>query len=224
MRLTRICTVLLIAVVAGVAIQGQGRGGGAEWQASYGDAQRTSWIRTDAAISIESMSKPGFELQWRTKLENAPRGGSGLMQGVTVNGVMLFTPLSIVTGSSNNVFALDNDTGWTFWQRHFDAALPAPTAACPGGITASAARTANLTPPAAGGGRGFGGGGGGRGGYSSVIGGAGEGAPVQMRGGGAGRAGAPGAPGAAPGAAAGAPVAGGRGGDPAAPGAPGRRA
>jgi len=199
MRSSRLSLAVIAPVLVTVLVGAQGRGGGSEWQATYGDPQRTSWIRTDAAISIESMSKPGFELQWKTKLENAPRQGNGLMQGVTVNGVMLFTPLSVVTGSSNNVFALDNDTGYTFWQRHFDAALPAATAACPGGITASAARTANLTPPAAGGGRGFGGGGGGRGGYSSVLGDAGEGAPVQMRGGGA-RANAPAAPGAAPGA------------------------
>ena len=48
------------------------------------------------------MSKPGFELQWKAKLDNQPRGVHGLAQGVTANGVTLFVPMSLVTGSSNN--------------------------------------------------------------------------------------------------------------------------
>ena len=48
------------------------------------------------------MSKPGFELQWKAKLDNQPRGVHGLWQGVTASGVTLFVPMSLVTGSSNN--------------------------------------------------------------------------------------------------------------------------
>jgi hypothetical protein len=105
------------------------RGGGSEWLTAQGDAQRTSWIRTDAAISVEALSKPGFDLQWKVKLENQTRHTNGLAQGVTANGVTLFIPLSLVTGSSNNVYSIDNDTGYLLWQRHFDSALPAATAA-----------------------------------------------------------------------------------------------
>ena len=54
--------------------------------------------------------------------------------------------MSIVAGSSNNVYALDNDTGYVVWQRQFDAPLPAPTAACPGGITAAATRIVSVVP------------------------------------------------------------------------------
>ena len=127
------------ALVVGV-VWAQTRGGGSEWLTALGDAQRTSWIRNDAAISVDAMSKPGFELQWKAKLENQPRHLNGLAQGVTANGVTLFVPLSLVTGSSNNVYAIDNDTGYVLWRRHFDAALPAATAACPGGITTEETR------------------------------------------------------------------------------------
>ena len=95
------------------------------------DAQRTFWIRTDPKISVASMSKPGFERQWSAKLDNQTRGVNGLAHGVTANGVTLFVPMSVVAGSSNNVYALDNDTGYVVWQRHFDAALPAATAHAP---------------------------------------------------------------------------------------------
>ncbi len=121
--------------------------GGSEWLTAQGDAQRTSWIRTDAKISVETMSKPGFELQWTSKLDNQPRRLNGLAQGVTANGVTLFVPMSVVAGSSNNVYAIDNDTGYVVWKRHFDATMPAPTTACPGGITAAATRIVTSCPP-----------------------------------------------------------------------------
>ncbi len=100
--------------------------------------------RTDDKISVPALSKPGFELQWKAKLDNQPRGVNGLGQGVTASGVTLFVPMSLVAGSSNNVYAIDNDLGYVVWQRHFDAALPAPTAECPGGITAGATRIVRL--------------------------------------------------------------------------------
>src|SRR5262245_39315371 len=136
------------AAVAIATLNAQVGRGGSEWLTARADAQRTSWIRSDAKISVESMSKPGFELQWTRKLENQPRELNGLMQGVTANGVTLFIPMSIVTGSSNKVFALDNDTGYVVWQRQFDAAMPEPAAGCPGGITAAATRIVPLVPPA----------------------------------------------------------------------------
>ena len=145
------------------------------------------------------MSKPGFELQWKAKLDNANRRSTGLGQGVTANGVTLFVPMTVVTGSSNNVYAIDNDTGYVVWQRHFDAPLPAATGALSRRHHAGAdahrqpRRPPAITLPNAGGGRAAQG-------YRSVIGQPGEGAPVEVRGGGAGRAGAAPAAGAPRGA------------------------
>ena len=99
---------------------------------------------TDDKISVPALSKPGFELQWTSKLDNQPRGVHGLGQGVTASGVTLFVPMSLVTGSSNNVYAIDNDLGYVVWERQFDVALPAPTAGCPGGISAGATRIVRL--------------------------------------------------------------------------------
>ena len=159
-RQTSVSIVLAAAVTGGVVFA-QTRGGTTEWLTAGGDAQRTSWIRTDMNISLESMSKPGFELQWKSKLDNPPRESSNLHQGVTANGVTLFVPVAVVTGSSNNVYAIDSDTGYIIWQQHLAGALPAGTAACPGGITAAATRIVSVTLPppsraraaAAGGGR-----------------------------------------------------------------------
>jgi outer membrane protein assembly factor BamB len=171
--------------VAFATIHAQVGRGGSEWLTAGGDAQRTSWIRTDAHISVDSMSKPGFELQWTTKLENPNRQAYGLGQGVSASGVTLFVPLSVVTGSSNNVYGIDSDTGYVVWQRHFEAPMSSPTASCPGGTTSAATRIVSLTPPPiaappTGGGRAAPG-------YRSVLGEPGAGAPVDVR----GRPGAP---------------------------------
>ena len=178
-RLVTGATAFGVAVLVGVVGAQVGRGT-TEWLTAGADAQRTFWIRTDPKISVESMSAPGFERQWSAKLDNKTRGVNGLAHGVTANGVTLFVPMSIVAGSSNNVYALDNDTGYVVWQRHFEAAIPAATAACPGGMTAGATRIVPLVPPpitmpAAGGGRAVQS-------YRSVIGEPGAGVPLEARG------------------------------------------
>ncbi len=204
---------ILITVFAGGAVFTQPGRGGSQWLTAFADAQRTSWVRADDKVSVAAMSKPGFELQWKSKLDNPPRGLNGLGHGVSAAGVTLFVPMTIVTGSSNNVYAIDNDTGYVVWQRHFDAAMPAATAQCPGGISAGATRIVRLdaSATAASAGLSFG-----RGavGYRSLLGEPGEGVPLEGRAAGPGRAagdagggarGAGAAPGAARGGAAPAP-------------------
>ena len=169
----------LTCVVAGSLVFAQVGRGGTQWLTPLADAQRTSWVRTDDKISVQALSKPGFELQWTSKLDNQPRGVFGLGSGVTASGVTLFIPVSLVTGSSNNVFAIDNDLGYVVWERRFNLTLPAPTAGCPGGISAGATRIVRLdgtvsSVPGFGGGRGSIG-------YRSVLGEPGQGVPVEGR-------------------------------------------
>jgi hypothetical protein len=196
---------LVSAALAGGVVFTQPGRGGSQWLTAFADAQRTSWIRADDKVSVAAMSKPGFELQWKSRLDNQPRGLNGLAQGVSAAGVTLFVPMTIVTGSSNNVYAIDNDTGYVVWQRHFDATMPAVTVQCPGGINAGATRIVRVdaSATAASAGLSFG-----RGavGYRSLLGEPGEGVPLEGRAAGPGRAagdagGAARGAGAAPGAA-----------------------
>jgi hypothetical protein len=192
MTLQRLILVAVGAAIAGSLISAQPGRGGSQWLTAFADAQRTSWIRTDDKISVAAMSKAGFDQQWKVQLDNQPRGPHGLAQGVTAAGVTLFVPMSIVAGSSNYVYGIDNDLGYIVWQRHFDAPLPAATAACAGGMTSAATRIVKVDAPPAAGGRGFGGGRGSAG-YRSLLGEPGEGVPVEGRAAGPGRAGDPGA-------------------------------
>src|SRR4029453_15473568 len=108
MRAQRVVFVVLTSAAVGTIALAQPGRGGSQWLTALADAQRTSWIRTDDKISVEGLSKPGFELQWKLKLDNQSRGLHGLAQGVTASGVTLFVPMSLVAGSSNNVYAIDN--------------------------------------------------------------------------------------------------------------------
>jgi outer membrane protein assembly factor BamB len=206
MRADRI--VLLVAaslIAAGVTLAQVGRGW-SDWPTPYADAQRTSWLQTDPNISVESLSKPGFELQWTSKLDNQRRGQHGLTQGVTASGVTLFVPASIVAGSSNKLYLLDNDTGYVIWSRTFEGTLPTSSGACSGGVTAAPTRIVSAAAPTTSAaaalpstaGRGN------QPGYRSLLGEPGEGIPVEPRGGGPPRGAAPpparqgGAPGPGP--------------------------
>ena len=189
MRLHRLLIVVLaFALTTSVAFGQIGRTG-TQWLTAFGNAQRTSWVAADDRISVEAMSKPGFELQWKTKLDNAPRGVHGPGQGVTATGVTIFVPMSLVTGSSNTIYGVDNDLGYVVWKRQFDASLPPPAADCPGGISAGATRivplndTSTIRPPSNPGR--------GSAGYRSLLGKPGEGVPVEGRAAGPGRSSEP---------------------------------
>ncbi len=198
MRAQRLLIVGVTCLLAGSFGLAQVGRGGSQWLTALGDAQRTSWVRTDDKISVASLSKPGFALQWKAKLANVPRGAHSLAQGVTASGVTLFVPMSVVTGSSNTVYGIDNDIGYVVWERQFDATLPAPTAGCPGGISAGATRIVRLDGRVSS----FPGFGGGRGavGYRSLLGEPGQGVPVEGRAGGPGRSGGDPSPAASAGA------------------------
>ena len=215
-----ICALLL----ASVAAHAQGRGG-AEWTTSGGDAQRTSWIRSDPRISVANMAKGAegfgpFKFLWKLKVDSDPRKPNPLTQAVLLDriiGFRGFKSVAFVATSSGTVYAIDTDFGTELWKVHlnYGASLPpmtVGTAECPAGVTAAPTRPTALTISA------FGGGGGGRGGRSGGgVGEAGRGAPSiytagQGRGGGA-PPGLPATPGAAvPGSAAAAAQAGRAGG------------
>jgi len=167
--------VLLIAL-SSAALLAQGRNIGFEWPATNADAQRTGWLRLDPNIAPGTVNNTSFRLLWQEKLPATPRQGLSILQAVTANGMQVFTPTSFVTGVSNTIFALDNDTGHPNFVKRFDAPLPLATAQCPGGMTGALTRVVNLVPtplelPPAGGARG---------GYRAGIGAPGEGVPLDI--------------------------------------------
>src|SRR5664279_1771364 len=114
-RLTgRLTTSVGTALVClGVAHAQFGRGA-AEWSTSGFDAHRSSSVATDPKISVASLSKPGFALFWKMKLNNEPRQLNALYAPTLMDrhiGIHGFRSFAFVTGSGDNIYAVDTDLG-----------------------------------------------------------------------------------------------------------------
>jgi len=123
-------------------------GGGPAWNAAGGDAQRTSWVRADANISPASLQTPGFKFLWKVKLNNEAKGDYALSQAVEFPryiGYRGFRSYAFFGGASNTAIALDSDLGRVEWEQRYNISTPAPTAACPGAMTAGVSRPTPLT-------------------------------------------------------------------------------
>ena len=145
---------LLGAVVVGAAVtlSAQGRGGGA-WPTVGGDAQRTSFVRTDPKISLSAMQAPGFQFLWKRKLDNGP-----LTQPLLLPNIIAykgFKALAFVGSASGHVYSIDYDLNRMFWDQKLATSAVRP-AACSSGLPVLTKATA-VAPPAGRGG-GFGGG------------------------------------------------------------------
>src|SRR5215475_8219677 len=147
---------ILVAIISLSAItSAAAQRGGQEWLNSNADAQRSSWIRTDAKISAKSLQKPGFQFLWKIKLDNEAKQLNSLAQPVILDrliGYKGFKSLAFVGASSDTLYAIDYDLGRLYWKTRFTGAPASQSATvlCPGGLTAAATRPTSLLPPAQG--------------------------------------------------------------------------
>jgi outer membrane protein assembly factor BamB len=160
------------AVVWSGAAHAQFRGG-PDWATAGADAQRSSWIRSDPKISVERISKPGFALAWKLKLNAEPGLASTLSSYIGYRG---FRSYAFLGSPSGEITTIDTDLGRIEWEKKIPGgAVARASGPCQGGMTANVARPTVAAFPAAPAGRG--GGGGGRGGPAkSDVGQSGEGA------------------------------------------------
>ena len=133
------------------AAKAQGRGG-ADWMTGNGDAQRSSWVRADAKISVETLQKSGLQLLWKMKLKNEPRQLDSLTPPATLErliGYRGFRMLGFVGGSSDRIFVIDTDLGRMEWEKQLTSAATPEAASlpCPGGMTANVARPTVAAAP-----------------------------------------------------------------------------
>jgi outer membrane protein assembly factor BamB len=133
-----------------------------DWMTENADAQRSSWIKSDAKISKENLQKPGFQFLWKLKLKNTPKQLNSLMPPSTLErliGYRGFRMLGFVAGSSDNIFTIDTDLGRMEWEKRLTttALTQVGTPACPGGMTTGVTRPTLATLPSlTAGGSGFG--------------------------------------------------------------------
>lgn len=118
---------------------------GADWLTDGGNSQRTGWQKDEKILGVDTVK--GMKLLWKTKLENETRQMHSLLPVVIAGRVTTSAgPKEIVleTGVSDNLFAIDAETGKTIWKKHFTSSWTPPATGgrgggvlCPGGITAT---------------------------------------------------------------------------------------
>ena len=125
---------------------------GADWMTAGFDAQRSRWLRNDAKISLERLSKPGFDLVWKMKMGGAPRQLNSTMPPALLDFYIShrgFRTLGFFGTSSNRVIAVDTDLGKVEWEKQLaPAEAVAGSLACPGGMTSPVTRPAGIAYPA----------------------------------------------------------------------------
>jgi outer membrane protein assembly factor BamB len=149
--------------------------GGSDWSTAGFDAQRSSWLRTDAKISKASLSKPGFALTWKIALAKDSNTPGVLEAPVLLNayiGYRGFRSFAFVPGTGDNVYTVDTDLSRLEWHNHLAPASAAPPGCAASSVPLLARPTTAAFPSTAPAGRG----GGGRGGAHSAVGEPGEGA------------------------------------------------
>jgi outer membrane protein assembly factor BamB len=117
----------------------------ADWLTDGGDVERTAWQRNETLLSTTSVKNT--KLLWKTKLDNEPRQMHNLLPALIASNVKTARGLKqivLVTGVTDNLYALDAETGEQLWKLRFDSTWTPPATGgrgggvlCPGGITAT---------------------------------------------------------------------------------------
>lgn len=117
----------------------------ADWLTDGGDIQRTGWQRNEKILTTANVKN--MKLLWKIKLDNQPRQMHSLLPALVVGRVNTSNgpkQMVIVTGVSDNIYAIDADTGELIWKHHFKSDWTPPADGgrgagilCPGGITAT---------------------------------------------------------------------------------------
>jgi outer membrane protein assembly factor BamB len=126
---------------------------GADWLTDGYNSQRTNWQKDEKILSTASVKN--MKLLWKLKLDNEPRQMHSLFPPLIVEAAMTSggpKQIAIETGVSDNIYAIDIESGQVIWKKHFTSSYTPPPNGrgggilCPGGITATPVVAPTETP------------------------------------------------------------------------------
>ena len=130
---------------------------GADWLTDGGNQQRTGWQQDEHILTKENVKN--LKILWKLKLDNEPRQMHSLFPPLIVDKLNTSSgpkQVAIEAGISDNLYAIDVETGTVLWKKHFQyppitkgRGLRPGDPLCPGGQTA----TPIIGPPNASGAR-----------------------------------------------------------------------
>ncbi len=116
----------------------------ADWLTDGGDVPRNNWQRDEKILNTSNVKD--IKLQWKIKLDNQTRAGHSLLPPLVVGRLDTKAgskQVVIQVGVSDNVYAIDAETGKLIWHKHFESSFQdrpggrGPSVLCPGGMTAN---------------------------------------------------------------------------------------
>jgi outer membrane protein assembly factor BamB len=117
----------------------------ADWLTDGGNIERTAWQQNETILSTATVKN--MKLLWKTKLDNQPRQMHNLLPVLIIGKVNTSggpKQMVIATGVTDNIYAMDAETGAILWHHHFETTWVPPAGGgrgagilCPGGITAT---------------------------------------------------------------------------------------
>ena len=116
---------------------------GAEWRTDGHNPQRTAWQQDEKILNKDNVK--GLKVLWKIKLDNAPQEMHSLFAPMIVEKVPTSSgpkQIAIVAGISDNLYAIDVETGKLLWKKHWDYPVPERRGRpgdplCPPGATAA---------------------------------------------------------------------------------------
>jgi outer membrane protein assembly factor BamB len=123
----------------------------ADWLTDGGNPQRTAWQKDEKTLSIANVKN--MKLLWKVKTDNVPREMHSMLPTLVASRVITSTgpkEIAVVTGVSDNIYAIDVNKGDILWKKHFEyttGEIPRGAGTlCPGGITATPVIGPTSTP------------------------------------------------------------------------------
>jgi outer membrane protein assembly factor BamB len=93
--------------------------GVAEWPTGSFNQQRDAWQRNESKFTVDNVKN--IRLLWKLKTDNKTMGMQSFREPIIVAGVQIaggVKTVAILGGSSDDIYAVDAQTGTLIWQKH----------------------------------------------------------------------------------------------------------
>lgn len=123
----------------------------ATWMTAGRDAQRTSWVKSDLSITIDTV--PEFQYLWKVQLGNSKAAAGEPMVMDRYIGYRGFRSLAFMEDGGGGMYAVDTDLNRIEWQKHFASIEQVSSSNCDGELTGTVTLPTNAAFPVSLGGR-----------------------------------------------------------------------
>jgi outer membrane protein assembly factor BamB len=123
-----------------------------DWSSSGGNPERDGWEQGETVLSKDAIAANKIELVFKYKFDNQSVGLDAMNAPVVMERLVTyrgFKPLIFIGGSSNNVYAIDEETGTSYYETKLDLVdkfSSSPSVLCSGGMTANFAFDGDSKP------------------------------------------------------------------------------